>query len=170
MTFTRVLLSAVLLLTAAVLQFTVVNPLPLPGGGPDLVLLVLIGLALVSEPTAGAILGFSAGLLVDFMPPGVTEVGRWALVFCLVGYICGQIRMDSRRSPFVSVAAVALLSAFAVIAFAGVGLLFGDGRITAQVFMSTLIGTVLYDLLLAPFVIPVVMALARRTEPAVSRL
>ena len=105
MTVTRVLLSAVLLLTAAVLQVTVINSLPLPGGGPDLVLLVLIGLALVSEPTAAAVLGFSAGLLVDFMPPGVTEVGRWALVFCLVGYICGQIRMDSRRSPFVSVAA-----------------------------------------------------------------
>ena len=170
MTVTRVLLAAVLLLSAAVLQVTVVNLWSLPGGGPDLVLLVLIGLALVSEPTAGAVLGFCAGLLVDFMPPGILEVGRWALVFCLVGYICGQVRMDSRRSPFVAVAVVALLSAFAVVVFAGVGLLFGDPRITTEIFVRTLVGTVLYDLLLAPFVIPVVMALARRTEPAVSRL
>jgi len=65
---------------------------------------------------------------------------------------------------------VAGLSAFAVIAFAGLGLLFGDERVTSDIFISSLIGTVLYDLLLAPFVIPAVMALSRRTEIDPSRV
>lgn len=170
MTVSRLLLTGLLLLSAAVLQVTVINGLPLPGGGPDLVLLVLIGLSITAGPTYGAVTGFGAGLLVDLMPPAADEVGRWALVFCLVGYLAGQVRMDSRRSALIVVASVAGLSAFAVLAFAGLGLLFGDPRVTWDVFTASLIGTVLYDLLLAPFVIPAVMALARRTEVDPSRV
>jgi rod shape-determining protein MreD len=162
-TFTRVLLSAMLVLTAAVLQVTLVNRLPLPGAGPDLVLLVVIGLAVVVGPTAGASIGFGAGLLVDLMPPTATEVGRWALVLCVVGYLAGQIQVDARRSALIVLSAVAGLAALAALLFAGLGLLFGDPRITGDLVVSTAVSSVLYDLLLAPFVIPGVMALARRT-------
>ncbi len=62
------------------------------------------------------------------------------------------------------VAVVAGLSAFAVVAYAGIGLLLGDARVTGELFTTSLIATVLYNLLLAPFVIPAVMVLARRTE------
>ena len=170
MIVSRVLLTVLLLLSAAVLQVTVVNPLPLPGDGPDLVLLVLIGLAITSGPTYGAVTGFGAGLLVDLMPPAASEVGRWALVFCLVGYLAGQVRMDARRSAMIVIAAVAALSAFAIVAFSALGMLFGDDRVTADVFTRALLATVLYDLLLAPFVIPAVMAMARRTEVDSSRV
>lgn len=163
MTFTRVLLSAMFVLSAAVLQVTLVNRLPLPGAGPDLVLLVVIGLAVVVGPTAGASIGFGAGLLVDLMPPTATEVGRWALVLCVVGYVAGQIQVDARRSALIVLGAVAGLAALAAVLFAGLGLLFGDPRITGDVFVSTAVSSVLYDLLLAPFVIPGVMALTRRT-------
>lgn len=61
-------------------------------------------------------------------------------------------------------AVVAGLSAFTVVAFAGIGLLFGDERVTSELFVESLVSTVLYDLLLTPLVIPAVMALARRTE------
>lgn len=170
MTVSRVLLSAVLLLSAAILEVTVVNVLPLPGDGPDLVLLVLIGLSLVCGPTYGAITGFLAGLLVDLIPPIASEVGRWALVFCLVGYLAGLVRIDARRSALIVIATVAVLSAFAVTAFAVMGLIFGDSRVQWDIYVETLIGTVLYDLLLTPFVLPLVMALARRTDTAPVRV
>ena len=163
MTPSRVLVSAVLILTAALLQVTVVNRLPLPGAGPDLVLLVVIGLAIVVGPTAGATIGFAAGLLVDLIPPTATEVGRWALVFCVVGYLAGQVQIDARRSAFIVLGSVAGLAALSVLLFAGLGVLFGDPRVTGDVVVSTTLSSVLYDLLLAPFVIPGVMALARRT-------
>jgi rod shape-determining protein MreD len=158
-----VLLSVALVLTAAVLQVTVVNRLPLPGAGPDLVLLVVIALSIVVGPTSGAVIGFGAGLLVDLIPPTATEVGRWAFVLCLVGYLAGQIQVDARRSVWVVLAAVAGLSATAGLLYAGVGLLFGDPRVTGEVVVSTTVSLVLYDLLLAPFVVPGVIALARRT-------
>jgi len=163
MTFSRVMLSALLVLTAAVLQVTVVNRLPLPGAGPDLVLLVVIGLAVVAGPTAGASIGFGAGLLVDLMPPTATEVGRWALVFCVIGYVAGQIQVDAKRSALIVLGTVAGLAALAALLYAGLGLLFGDPRISGDVVISTMVSSVLYDLLLAPFVIPGVMALTRRT-------
>jgi rod shape-determining protein MreD len=158
-----VLLAVALVLTAAVLQMTVVNRLPLPGAGPDLVLLVVIALSMVVGPTSGAVIGFAAGLLVDLMPPTATEVGRWALVLCLVGYLAGQIKIDARRSVWVVLGAVAGLSALAALLYAGVGLLFGDERVTPELVASTAVSVVLYDLLLAPFVVPGVIALARRT-------
>lgn len=163
MTASRLLLSVALVLTAAVLQVTVVNRLPLPGAGPDLVLLVVIGLALVLGPTAGASIGFGAGLLADLIPPAATEVGRWAFVFCVIGYLAGQVQLDVRRSVWVIMATVAGLSALASLLFGGLGLLFGDDRVEGQIVVATTVSTVLYDLLLAPFVIPGVMALARRT-------
>jgi rod shape-determining protein MreD len=166
MSASRVLLSVTLVLTAAVLQATLVNRLPLPGAGPDLVLLVVIGLALVVGPTAGASIGFGAGLLVDLMPPTSTEVGRWALVLCVIGYLAGQIQLDVRRPVWMVMGAVAGLSALTILLFAGVGLLFGDERIEPTVVVATTVSTVLYDLLLAPFVIPGVMALTRR--PAIN--
>jgi rod shape-determining protein MreD len=164
MSASRVLLSVALVLTAAVLQGTLVNRLPLPGTGPDLVLLVVIAIALVVGPTAAAVIGFGAGLLVDVMPQTATEVGRWALVLCVVGYLAGQIELDVRRPVWTVMATVAGLSALATLLFAGVGLLFGDPRLEPSVVVATTVSTVLYDLLLAPFVIPGVMALTRRTS------
>jgi hypothetical protein len=58
---------------------------------------------------------------------------------------------------------VGALSAVSVLLFAGIGVLFGDERVEASLVVATTVSTVLYDLLLAPFVIPGVMALARRT-------
>jgi rod shape-determining protein MreD len=163
MSASRVLLSVTLVLTAAVLQATVVNRMPLPGAGPDLVLLVVIGLGLVVGPTASASIGFGAGMLHDVMPPTSTEVGRWALVLCVIGYLAGQIQLDVRRPVWIVMGAVAGLSALAIVLFAGVGLLFGDERVEPAVVVATTVSTVLYDLLLAPFVSPGVMALTRRT-------
>ncbi len=163
MTTGRVLLSTLLVVTSAVLQVTVVNRLPLPGAEPDLVLLVVIALGIVVGPTAGASIGFGAGLLVDLLPPTATEFGRWALVFCIIGYLAGQIQIDARRSVLIILGAVAGLAALSSLLFAGVGLLFGDPRVSGELVVSTTVSSVLYDLLLAPFVIPGVMALARRT-------
>ena len=83
----RAVLSAILLAAALVLQLTVVNRLPLPGGGaPDLVLLTVVALGLCGSPAAGAVTGFCAGLGLDLAPPGSYLIGEYALVFCLIGY------------------------------------------------------------------------------------
>jgi rod shape-determining protein MreD len=91
----RILLSAVLVVVALVVQVSVFARLGLPGAVPDLLLLVVIGLALVYGPVGGCLVGFCAGLLADLAPPSDHAVGRYALVLCLLGYGAGLLRPES---------------------------------------------------------------------------
>src|SRR5580698_7878080 len=88
----RGLIGAVVVAVAVVLQLAVADRITFPGGtGPDLVLLTVAALALATGPMAGAILGFCAGLALDVAPPAGHLVGQDALVFCLIGYVCGLV-------------------------------------------------------------------------------
>ena len=89
----RALISFVAVGVAVIVQVTIVNRIAFPGGtGPDVVLLAVAALALADGPMIGALIGFSAGLALDVAPPGSYLVGENALVFCLIGYLCGLAR------------------------------------------------------------------------------
>lgn len=159
------MLAFALLFAATVLQLVVLARLPLPGGTPDLVLLVVVGLALSSGSTTGAASGFVGGLMLDAAPPADGTLGRWALVLCLAGWVAGKAQDVAERSAFVPLAVVALLAPATLVAYAGLGLLLGDPRVTAQAVVSSVPAATLYDVLLAPFVVPLVGYLCRRVEP-----
>jgi rod shape-determining protein MreD len=161
----RPLLAVVAILTALLLQVAVVNRLRLPGGHPDLVLLVLVSLALVGGPAYGAVAGFAAGFAADILPPADHTIGRLAFVYALVGYGAGLLEDAEERSVFAPVAVVAVGSAASVIIFAGVGALLGDARIVSSTVTQALAAAVIYDVVLAPFVVPLVSGAARRVEP-----
>jgi rod shape-determining protein MreD len=150
----RLLLSFVLVLAAIVLQLTVVDRLPLPGGvSPDLVLLVVVALALSSGPMTGMITGFCAGLALDIAPPADHLIGVYALVFCLVGYFCGRVAADLDSTVMLPLAASAVGAAGGAGLYAGLGILLGDPDVTGQAVRHVLPETVLYDVLLSPFVL-----------------
>jgi rod shape-determining protein MreD len=150
----RVLLPAVAILAAVLIQVTVLNNVPFPGGaGPDLVLVVVVALALASGPRDGAIIGFAAGLALDIAPPASGLVGQYALVFCLVGYGCGRLRLALERSSLLPLAGVALGAAAGEALYALVGLIFGDPDVTWQAVRQVLPAAVCYDLLLSPVVL-----------------
>jgi rod shape-determining protein MreD len=150
----RALLATAAVLAAILLQVTVLNNLPFPGGSPpNLVLVVVVAMALASGPLDGAVIGFAAGLAVDIAPPATDLVGQSALVFCLVGYGCGKLRGTLERSAFLPVAAVALGAAAGEALYALVGLTFGDPDITLHAVRQVLPVAVLYDVLLSPFVL-----------------
>src|SRR3954471_9968128 len=91
----RILLSTALIVVAMVLQVSVLARLHLPGAVPDLLLLVVLGLALTYGHVAGALIGFGAGLLADLAPPADHAAGRYALVLCVIGYAAGLAKPDS---------------------------------------------------------------------------
>lgn len=162
----RILLSSALVVVALVVQVSVLARLQLPGAVPDLMLLTVLGLALVYGHVGGALIGFGAGLLADLAPPADHAAGRYALVLCLIGYLAGLVKpetgqLKSATGPMVVVVAAALGS---TLLYAGVGALVGDTAARHVGLGSLLFTAALYDLLLAPFVVPGVMALARRTE------
>ena len=150
----RLLLSVVLLLAALVLQLTVLDRLPLPGGvAPDLVLLVVVALALSSGPLPGTIGGFCAGLALDVAPPSDHLIGMYALVFCLVGYFCGMVSAELDSSVLLPLAASALGAAGGAGLFAAAGIVFGVPDVTGSAVRHVLPLSVLYDVLLSPFVL-----------------
>ncbi|MGH8869575.1 MAG: rod shape-determining protein MreD [Actinomycetes bacterium] len=165
----RFVLGLVLILVALVLQVTVFARLPWPGVSPDLVLLVAVSLALVHGPLTGAVTGFLAGLTLDLAPPADTVAGRSALVLCLVGYVAGLMRKEAEDSVVASLAVVVGGAVVATAGYALLGALMGDPRVTWTVVWQTLPATVAYDVVLGPFVVPVVMALSRRAEPGAMR-
>jgi len=161
----RILLSTVLVVVALVVQVSVFARLGLPGAVPDLMLLVVIGLALVYGPQGGCLVGFGAGLLADLAPPSDHAVGRYALVLCVLGYAAGMLRPESGqiRSVLTPLLVVAAAAFTATLLYAGVGALVGDSAARHVGVGSLLVTSVIYDVLLAPFVVPAVMALARRS-------
>ncbi|MFI9273823.1 rod shape-determining protein MreD [Kitasatospora sp. NPDC052896] len=163
----RVLLAAVLVLLALVLQVSVLGRLQLPGATPDLLLLVVVGLALVFGPSGGCLTGFAAGLLADLAPPSDHAIGRFALVLCVMGYAAGMCRPEPGRPRSMSLPLLVVAGAavFSTLLYALVGALVGDTA-ARHVGLSGLVASaLLYDLLLAPFVVPGVLLLARRTDP-----
>ncbi|MEU9240579.1 rod shape-determining protein MreD [Streptomyces shenzhenensis] len=162
----RILLSSALVVVALVIQVSVLARLHLPGAVPDLMLLTVLGLAMVYGHVGGALVGFGAGLLADLAPPADHAAGRYALVLCVVGYFAGLIkpengRLKSATGPMLVVVAAAIGS---TLLYAGVGALVGDTAARHVGMTSLLVTAGLYDLLLAPFVVPGVMALARRAD------
>ncbi|MFI6102956.1 rod shape-determining protein MreD [Streptomyces sp. NPDC051310] len=166
MRFNRILLSTTLVVVALVLQVSILARLQLPGAVPDLLLLVVLALALVYGHVSGALIGFGAGLLADLAPPADHAAGRYALVLCVIGYLAGLTKPEngqlrSATGPMVMVVAAAVAS---TLLYAGVGALVGDTAARHVGLVSLLISAVVYDVLLAPFTVPLIMALARRAE------
>jgi rod shape-determining protein MreD len=164
MVLKRAVLSGILLLVALVVQVSVLGRLQLPGATPDLLLLVVVGLALVFGPMGGSLTGFFGGLLADLAPPSDHAIGRYALVLCLMGYAAGLLRAEPGRQrsvwgPLMVVAGSAVLS---TVLYALVGALVGDTAARHVGLPGLVFSALLYDVLLAPFAVPAVMLLARR--------
>jgi rod shape-determining protein MreD len=163
MTPRRVLLGAAAVLTALLLQTSVLARLPLPGSAPDLLLVLVVAFALVEGPLSGTVTGFAAGLLADLGSDH--ELGRAALAYALVGYVAGLLQDDRPRSVLLPFAAVAGAAVGAVLVYALEGLLLGDPRVTAAAVRASLASTVTYAVLLTPLVVPLVGGLVRRLDP-----
>ncbi|MEU7319911.1 rod shape-determining protein MreD [Streptomyces griseoviridis] len=162
----RFLLSSALIVVALVIQVSVLARLHLPGAVPDLLLLTVLALAMVYGHVGGALVGFGAGLLADLAPPADHAAGRYALVLCVVGYLAGLVkpengRLKSATAPMLVVVGAAIGS---TLLYASVGALVGDTAARHVGLTGLLFSATVYDLLLAPFVVPGVMVLARRAD------
>lgn len=150
---------------ALILQVTVANRLPLPGSvTPDLVLLAVVALALVNGSLLGLVTGFFAGLATDIVPPADHAIGRYALVYCLIGYVCGLATEEMDRSPVLPFVAVAVGALVGSLLYTGLGMMLSDPRARWPVVSHVLPLQVFYDVIASPFVVWIVLRLARRSE------
>jgi rod shape-determining protein MreD len=169
MRVTRFVFASALVLTLVPLQFAVVNRLPLPGAGPDLLVVAVAAVGLAAGPSSGLLFGFCAGLAADAAPPADHTLGRLALAYALAGYVAGLLADEAVRSAFAPMVVVGLAAIIAEGTFIVVGALLGDARITVAALIHDVPSAVLYDVVLAPFIVPVVGAVYRRVEVDPSR-
>jgi rod shape-determining protein MreD len=166
----RWLISFVVVAITVIVQLTIVDRIAFPGGtGPDLVLLVVAALALAGGPLAGALIGFTAGLALDIAPPGSHLVGQNALVFCLVGYVCGLVAEvptgdgvpEQGHTALFEIVVTAAGAVCGEALGALLGVMLSDPRVTWPAVKHVLPVAVIYDVLLAPFVLFAVAAALR---------
>jgi rod shape-determining protein MreD len=165
----RVAVAAALVALALVLQVAVFPHLAWQGIVPNFCLLVVVAAALVRGSSFAATLGFFAGLLLDLAPPADHVVGRWALALVVVGYVAGLMRQDTRASATTVVATVAVSSLLGTSVYALSGIVLGDTVAGAGDLARVIAVALLWDVLLTPLVLPGVMRLLARLEPAGAR-
>lgn len=166
MSAARALVAAAAVLLAALLQVSVLSQVSWHGVVPNLVLLVVVAAGLVRGASFAMILGLAAGLLLDLAPPADHVAGRWALALVLVGLVAGQVNRETRGNAGAVVATVAVCSVLGTTVFGLSGALLGE-PITSVGSMLGVVGlALLLDVLVTPMVLPPLMSVFRRLEPA----
>ncbi len=166
MTSLRALAAVFAVAVALVLQVSLFPHLAWQGIVPNLCLLVVVGAALVRGAQFAAVLGFVAGVALDLAPPADHVAGRWALALVVVGYVAGRMRQDAKPSATAVVATVAASSFVGTSLFALSGLVLQDPSLDIPGLLEVILVAVLWDILLTPLVLPLVMTMFHRLEPA----
>ena len=156
----RVGMVTLVLVTAAILQTSLLPFLSMSGFRPDLLLLVTIAFALRDGLLSGLRIGFAAGVLVDLLL-NESPVGLTALVFVGIAYAVGVARPflapDSWTAP------VILSVTGTLVGVAGYGLLsavLAEDAIAVGLIVQASLVSAIYALLLAPIVFGLVRRLS----------
>lgn len=87
---------------------------------PDLVLVILVGVALRSGPVSGAGFGLVAGWALDLVPPGASHAGLTALLYAAAGALAGRWRRPGPVGPvWLALVGLATAAATAVVRVVG---------------------------------------------------
>ncbi len=169
MAWVRGLLTVALVVTAVLLELTVLPWLHLPGAVPDVVAVTVAALGYAAGPVRGATAGFLAGLLIDLIPPADGVLGLTAVVLVAVGYLAGLAGGDQDRPAVLVVLMVGALAGLAVLLQALVGGVVTDPRVSWDRVPGLVLTQVAYAVVLAAFVVPLVGWLWRRVDPPAPR-
>jgi len=149
--------AAALLTLAGLLQVSIFSSAEVAEGHPDLVLVLVVGIALLRGPIFGSLAGFWAGLIVDVA--SLETLGLTSLLLTLVGYFAGRFgEVTTRSSAHPQLVAVALATIAFAFGSAVLHFMLGSTIGAVTFFVGVLLPTLALNLLIA---YPLV-ALARR--------
>lgn len=166
MTTARAALLSALVCAAVICQAVVFRFVAIDGVVPNLALILVVAAAISRGPQFAMVLGFAAGLLLDLAPPADHVAGRWALALVVVGYLAGRVRQDARSSAVTAVVVVGAASFIGTSVYALTGVLLDDAALPLNQMLQVIVISVLWDLMLAPFLMPLLLWLMDRSRPA----
>ena len=134
---------------AVLVQIAALAQIPLFGASPDVVPLIVVSVGLLAGPLAGAVVGFSMGLFVDFAL--LQTLGVSSLVLVIVGHFAGRLGETTRdpQAPLLALAAGAAGTAVALVMFSVMQFLLGVEAPVTFALVRQILATVLITALLA---------------------
>jgi len=153
---------ALIVFVVTILQVSAFSAVTVGGGGPNVLLVTLVSIALLRGAVIGAIAGFAAGLIVDVTT--LATLGLTSLLLTLAGYWAGRYGETTGRSR-AHAPLVATVAATILIELGGYGLhsMLGE-PVSARAVLVALPATVLCNALLAYPVFGLIRRLVGRTE------
>jgi rod shape-determining protein MreD len=154
--------AATMVFVAAVLQVAAISGTRLLGAEPDILLVTIVSVSLLTGSIAGAVAGFAGGLLVDVMTLGT--LGTTSIVLTLTGYWAGRYGETTGRgrryAPPLAAFAITLL-----VAIGGVALHFLIGQsVSARSALASAVPSAILAALLMLVIHPISRALLAPTE------
>lgn len=135
------------------LQIMVAPHVAVLGAVPSFPVLVVITLAIVEGPAAGAVSGFAAGLVLDML--GIGPIGAWALVLVLVGYVAGMLQENLFAEGWLQPLTVAVVvSVSAELAYLVVMAVLGSGAPFWRSVVAVVLPRGVYNVVLAVLFYP----------------
>jgi rod shape-determining protein MreD len=137
-----------LMVVAALVQISLASTIEVAEGHPDVVLVLVIGIALLRGPAFGAVVGFWAGLVLDVA--SLETLGLTSLLLTLVGYFAGRLGdVTTRSSAHPSLVAVGLGTIGFGIGSAVLHFMLGSTISPSEFFIGVLLPSLALNLLLA---------------------
>ena len=160
----RVLPTIAAILVAGLLQAGLAPYLAIIGVVPDFLLLVVVTLALVEGPSAGAAAGFAAGLIFDLLGSG--PVGPMVLVLVVTGYLAGLLHENMFAEGWLlPLSVLAIASLASTLAYGLMLDLLNAGGPFVLTFFTKILPEALYDTTLGLLVFPWLARFLRQDRP-----
>jgi rod shape-determining protein MreD len=154
----QISVAAPIFLLIYVIQESVISQFRLPGGGFSLLLIFALTWAVLSETEVAAVIGFSAGFLMDLSQSTSGPFGQWTLLMLIAGYAISYIGFgdDNVRANAIGIIFFVVIANLLVeIAYVATGALLGVSVGSFVQVLITLLGMSLWALLISPIVLPV---------------
>jgi rod shape-determining protein MreD len=133
---------------AALVQVSLASTIEVAEGHPDVVLVLVIGIALLRGPVFGAVVGFWAGLVLDVA--SLETLGLTSLLLTLAGYFAGRLGdVTTKSSAHPSLVAVGLGTIGFGIGSAVLHFMLGSTISAGEFFVGVLLPSLALNLLLA---------------------
>jgi len=140
-----------------VIQEAVITQFRLPGGGFSILLIFALTWAVLSETEVAAVIGFSAGFLMDLSQTAAGPFGQWTLIMLMAGYAISYMGYgdDNVRANALGIIFFVVIANLVVeIAYVASGALLGVSSGSFVQVLITLLGMSVWALLVSPMLLP----------------
>lgn len=154
----QISVAAPIFLLIFIIQEAVISQFRLPGGGFSILMIFALTWAVLSQSEVAAVIGFSAGILMDLSQSASGPFGQWSLIMLIAGYAISYIGYgdDNVHANAIGIVFFVVVANFFVeIAYLVTGALLGVATGSFGQIVITLIGMSIWSLMVAPLMLPI---------------